>query len=50
MFVAEVFATMDELVDTLKRSNIIKSREVEEVMRRVDRKHFLDVNPYEDAP
>ena len=36
------FETQDQLVDYLKEKGIIKSAEVEEVMRLVDRAHFIE--------
>ncbi|KAK9507429.1 hypothetical protein O3M35_007283 [Rhynocoris fuscipes] len=39
-----------ELVQHLKQSNVIKSEEVERVMKKVDRGQYVSYNPYADVP
>jgi protein-L-isoaspartate(D-aspartate) O-methyltransferase len=39
-----------EMVDHLVQAQIIKSPAVKEVMRTVDRKYYVPVNPYQDSP
>ena len=40
----------DDLVDQLKIHQVLSKRRVEEVMRKVDRKHYCPSNPYKDSP
>lgn len=40
----------DDLVSKLKRNKIIKSRRVEDAMRKVDRGNYCSISPYMDSP
>lgn len=40
----------EDLVDQLKKNNVLKSPRVEEAMRRVDRKNYCPSDPYRDCP
>lgn len=42
--------TQRDMVDHLVQAQIIKSPAVKEVMRLVDRKFYVPVNPYQDSP
>jgi len=39
-----------ELIEGLKKANILHSKKIEEAMKKVDRKFFCQHNPYVDAP
>ena len=41
--------TLDELIINLKRSQVLKSVEVEKALRAIDRAHFCPTNPYNDC-
>jgi protein-L-isoaspartate(D-aspartate) O-methyltransferase len=42
----------EQLIDNLKRNNLVRTKSVEDAMRRLDRAVFcpLSTRPYEDAP